>query len=301
MRERPTVLIAGLDLVELTQLERALTEAGYGVSAANDAAELLRFAAERRPSLIFISDNFGGGDGGLSLCRHLKGDPATRTSSVVLICGRDTAMQPSRGADGRPDEVLVRPIHIPEVLLRSASMLRLQRYASEAMEGSRIDDLTGTFNHSHLIERLRHEVLRAGRYGRSLAVIVLDLDRFGEINHREGAAFGDLTLREVARALTSRLRGVDLVARSGPDDFSVVLPETSLLVARPISERLRVAVEGLGTALRPDGGGKLKLTASLGVAGLPHREAKDAADLLRCARAALSQAQKAGGNQTVVY
>jgi diguanylate cyclase (GGDEF)-like protein len=295
------VLIAGVDLVELTQMEAVLGEAGYSVRAASDAAELVELAGQQQPAVIFIADSFGGTGGGASLCRHIKADPATRGLCVVLVCGRESALEPTRGADGRPDEVLVRPLHGPEVLMRAAAMQRLQRCASEAMEGSRIDELTGTFNHSHLVERLRHEVLRADRYGRSLAIIVLDLDGFGRLNGREGAAFGDLTLREVARALTSRLRGVDLVARSGPDDFSVVLPETSLLVARPIAERLRQAVEGLSSGLRPEGGGTVRVTASLGVAGLPHPEARDASDLLRCARAALARAQRGGGNQVVVY
>ncbi len=301
MREKPSVLLAGSDLVETTQIEAELTRSGYAVVVAADAAEALHLAGERRPGVILLSQQFGGPEGGLTLCRHLKGDPCTRASAVVLICGRELQLAAPSGSDGRPDEVLVRPLHLPELRVRVAAMQRLQRYASEAVEGSRMDGLTGTFNHSHLVERLRHEVLRAERYGRSLALILLDLDGFAALNGREGATFGDLVLREVARALTSRLRGVDLVSRSGPDDFSVVLPETSLLVARPIAERLRTSVEALGSAVRTEAGSSLRLSASLGVAGLPHPEAHDAADLLRCARTALARAREAGGNRSVVY
>ncbi len=303
IQERPSVLLAVTDLVERTQLEAEISRAGALVFGADNAADLLRLTNERRPSLVLLAEEFAGAGSGFSLCRHLKADPKTRASGVVLIAGRESRLQPTSGTDGAPDEVLIRPLHLAEVAVRLSSVLRLQRYAAEAAAGSKLDTLTGTFNHSYLLDRLRHEVLRAERYGRSLALVLLDVDGMGSINDREGATFGDLVLREVARALTSRLRGVDLVARSGPDDFSVVLPETSLLVARPIAERLRAAVESLSGAV---GGGEagerpLRITASLGVAGLPHPDAKDAVDLLRCARTALGRAREAGGNKSILY
>lgn len=301
MKSRPSVLLAVAEAVERTQIEAAVGGAGYALTCAEDAAAVMHTAETRRPSIIVLSENLGGPGGGLTLCRHLKADPSTRGTGVVLLVGRDTELVPTDGADGRPDEVLVRPLHPPEVLVRLGAVLRIQRYASEAVEGSKMDTLTGTFNNAHLVERLRHEVLRAARYGRSLAVVLLDLDRFAAINSRESPIFGDLVLREVARALTSRLRGVDLVARTGPDDFSVVLPETSLLVARPIAERLRLAVESLSDTMVTEAGRRVQISASLGIAGLPHPEAKDGAELLRCAREALARARSAGGNRCEVY
>jgi diguanylate cyclase (GGDEF)-like protein len=303
MQERPSILLAVVDLVERTQLEAEISRAGALVLSAEDPAELLRLAAERRPSVVLLAEEFSGAGRGLSLCRHLKADPKTRACGAVLVCGREARLQPTSGTDGGPDEVLVRPIHLGEVAVRLSSVLRLQRYAAEAAAGSKMDTLTGTFNHAYLLDRLRHEVLRAERYGRSLALVLLDIDGMAAINSREGATFGDLVLREVARALTSRLRGVDLVARSGPDDFSVVLPETSLLVARPIAERLRVAVESLSGAVGGESAPEqpVAITVSLGIAGLPHPDAHDAVDLLRCARTALGHARESGGNRSVIY
>jgi diguanylate cyclase (GGDEF)-like protein len=300
--ERPCVLLATADPVEQTQLQSHLSAAGYRVIDAGDAASLVHIAERQRPPAVLISDSFSGPGNGMALCKHLKGNSATRASAVVLVCGRDLPLTPTTGTDGLPDEVLVRPLHPPEVLVRVASALRLQRYSFEAAQGSKLDVLTGTFNASYLVDRLRHEVLRAGRYGRSLALVVLDLDGFSVLNEREGAAVGDLMLREVARALSSRLRGVDLVARSGSDEFSVVLPETSLLVARPIAERLRAAVEGLSVSTASDASSSaVHTTISVGVAGLPHREIRDASDLLRCAREALARAREAGGNRSMIY
>jgi diguanylate cyclase (GGDEF)-like protein len=299
MSEQFTVLLGVSDLVERSQLEGLLKEVDVEVLVAEEAASLSRLAEERRPEAILLAANFGGTRGGYALCRLLKGNPVTRALAVILICSREDPLLPTSGTDGLADEVLVRPIHDPEVLVRLATVQRLHRYATEAVQGSRMDPLTGTFNHAYLLDRLRHEVMRAGRYGRSLALVIVDVDGFTALNEREGSTGADLMLREVARALTSRLRGVDLVARSGADEFSVVLPETSLLVARPIGERLRRAVEVLRSETTDQQ--EIRVTVSLGIAGMPHPEIRDVPDLLRCARAALAVATEEGGNRTVLY
>jgi diguanylate cyclase (GGDEF)-like protein len=299
--EHQTVLIGVPDLVEQAQLEEVLVEAGVETLIARDAASLTRLAEARRPMAILLAADFGSERGGHALCRLLKGNPVTRALAVIMICGRHELLVPTSGTDGRPDEVLVRPLHPPEVLVRIATVQRLHRYATEAVQGSRMDPLTGTFNHAYMLDRLRHEVLRARRYGRSLALVLVDVDGFGAFNEKEGTTCADLMLREVARALTSRLRGVDLVSRTGADEFSVVLPETSLLVARPIAERLRGAVAGLQTPAPGEADRQLRLTVSIGIAGLPHPEVREVPDLLRCARQALASAREEGGNRTSLY
>jgi diguanylate cyclase (GGDEF)-like protein len=301
MMEHQVVLVAVSDLVEQAQLEQVLTEEGFEVATSDNAASLIDQAESRRPTAIIIDHDFGRPRGGLSLCRHLKANPVTRALAVILVCRRVDIVHPTDGTDGLPDEVLVRPIHQPEVVIRISTVQRLHRYASEAVQGSRLDPLTGTFNHNYLLDRLRHEVMRAGRYGRSLALVLVDVDGFTGLNEREGSTCADLMLREVARALTSRLRGVDLVARSGADEFSVVLPETSLLVARPIAERLRKAVQALRCQVPAEDERVITVTVSLGIAGLPHPEVVDVPDLLRCARSALARASEAGGNRSVLY
>jgi two-component system, cell cycle response regulator len=301
MREKTTVLLAVSDLVEHSQLESALTEHGFRVTSAQDAASVVTIAESIHPDVLLLGIDFTSPQGGLTLCRLLRGNVKTRTCSIVLLCGRNEKTFPSLGGTALPDEVLIRPLFLPEVLFRLGSVQKLQRITYEITEGSKMDTLTGTFNNSYLLDRLRHEILRANRYGRSLAIVLIDLDQFSKINKRHGTNFGDLVLREVARALTSRLRGVDLVARTGSDDFSVVLPETSLLVARPIAERLRQCIELLGSQIADEDNRQIQLTASLGIAGIPHPSIKDLPGFLTCARAALSRAQQAGGNRSEIY
>lgn len=304
------VVVALADLMERSALERELADQDdIALHLVDSGEELWRACRDRVADLAVLDSALDGVEGGgLALCRKLKTRPSTRHISVLLVCGRHELLRATDGADGRPDEVLLRPLHGGEALLRLRSLLRLRRYAAQLVEASRLDPLTSVFTRAHLLERLGHELARAERYGRSLALLLLDLDEFAAINHDLGATRGDLVLREVARALVSRVRGVDLVARSGDDEFAVVLPETSLLVARPVAERLKAAVnsvelEGDGRLDSPREGpaGPVdRIRCSIGVAGFPHPAVADVPELLRCAREALASARERGGDRVTL-
>jgi diguanylate cyclase (GGDEF)-like protein len=101
-----------------------------------------------------------------------------------------------------------------------------QRIRAEALyELSILDPLTGLFNRRHSDERLRSEMSRADRHGHALIVLAFDLDNFKQINDRFGHVIGDSALMEFARRLTKATRGSDFAARTGGDEFLVVLPE----------------------------------------------------------------------------
>lgn len=288
------VVVALSDLIERTALLRLLedhTDVEAHVADGLDA--IWQLCKERAPDVVLVGTDFDSEDGGRTICRKLKSRPSTRHISVILVCGRHETLVATDGTDGLPDEVVLRPLHVEEALLRLRSIVRLRRYSAELMEASRLDPLTSVFTRAHLLERLRHELARAERYGRSLALLLVDLDAFASINTSLGATRGDQVLREVARALISRVRGVDLVARAGDDEFAVVLPETSLLVARPVAERLRAAVNSVLIEGKP-------VRCSIGIAGVPHPAIEDLPSFLRCAREALARA-RTEGNRSALY
>jgi diguanylate cyclase (GGDEF)-like protein len=174
-------------------------------------------------------------------------------------------------------------------LVLARPLLRAFRWTEEQASEARIDALTGLANRRALEEILSAEISRAQRFEHDLALVVLDLDRFKEINDSFGHAAGDVMLRAVSRLLTSLARQGDTVARWGGEEFVVVLPETDLPGAQRFAERLRRTIELHEV-------GEMKTSASCGVATmLPEDSAEQ---LLGAADRALYQAKSNGRNRT---
>lgn len=116
------------------------------------------------------------------------------------------------------------------------------RMHEEAQRLSMTDPLTGLLNYRSLTESLRREVERANRFGHTLGVLALDLDRFKTVNDSYGHLAGDAVLAECARRIRGAVREVDLTFRRSGEEFVVLLPETDAAGAAVVAERLRRAV-----------------------------------------------------------
>jgi diguanylate cyclase (GGDEF)-like protein len=157
------------------------------------------------------------------------------------------------------------------------------------------DELTGLYNLRHFHDTLDTELERSRRFSTNVGLMMLDIDDFKRINDTFGHQQGDLVLIEVARVLRNLSRDIDEPARYGGEEMAVVLPQTDVGGAELLAERMRHAVESLAID-RLDGEGSLHITASFGVASLPH-SARDKASLIAEADAALYRAKRAGKNQ----
>jgi len=148
------------------------------------------------------------------------------------------------------------------IAIENAGMFGLVKSLAEK------DSLTLLYNHGSFHEKLAIELERANRYVRPMAVIMLDLDRFKEINDRYGHTTGDRVLTLVAGALGAHLRKTDIAARYGGDEFAVILPETDLSSAAVIAERIAAGISNV----RLDIGGEsvVSFTASVGYASCGH-------------------------------
>jgi two-component system, cell cycle response regulator len=165
------------------------------------------------------------------------------------------------------------------------------------------DFLTGWHNRRYLNERLKEELARAQRQGTGLTCLVIDLDRFKQINDQHGHLAGDAALREAAQRVDAHIRGSDAAARFGGDEFVVLAPGMSAEQAGALAERIREAV--CGTPLQVADGVKLTLTVSIGVAAItPARADTDlkalAERLLSDADSALYRAKQGGRNRVEI-
>ena len=125
------------------------------------------------------------------------------------------------------------------------------------------DPLTGVYNRRHFNERLISEFAAARRYKRPLTLVMLDVDHLSRVNEGHGRPAGDEVLRWIAQVLQGLVRGGDVVARVGGDEFAVLLRETELEGAQRMAERLRSNVEKLRTQFE---GKEIAVTATLGIA-----------------------------------
>lgn len=191
-------------------------------------------------------------------------------------------------ADAALDEMALRALVAHGVLAlanacaHEAALLRAER-----------DALTGLANYGHLWAALEREAARAQRYGRALAFVMIDVDRFKDFNDRHGHLAGDAALVQIARLVRERSRASDTPGRYGGDELAVVLPETSAEGAIAVAEKIRAAAEAQAASASDPA-----LTLSVGVASAPH-DGKTAADLIREADARLYRAKAAGGNRVI--
>jgi diguanylate cyclase (GGDEF)-like protein len=220
-----------------------------------------------------------GGVGGLEVAMHRSG------RGVVAVV---------RDAGGTPDvERLGKELRTTiEELLRARRTIDLQR--GELERSATVDPLTGVASRGAILERLRIEVAQARRYRHPLAVVLLDVDRFSEINDAYGIAGGDAVLREVALRMRLRIREADALGRAGSDGFLATLPHTDTAGAATFADALRVRL-----GLRPMrvGDAELKVTVSVGVATMRPGEDLDLDGVLARVQEALDSARGAGGNR----
>ncbi len=142
------------------------------------------------------------------------------------------------------------------------------------------DELTGLHNRRFFLERWRLEHLRALRYQRPLACLMIDVNRFKQVNDLLGHHIGDLVLQRVAKELQRYLRQSDLIARFGGDEFIVALPETSIEQARAVAEKLRqVALHGAWDATSRLGPVRLSVGVSRSQPDTSAQQVLDDADM----------------------
>ena len=197
------------------------------------------------------------------------------------------------------------PVQLTDQRLQLARTMANE--AAMALENARLyedarnladrDPLTGFYNHRFLHERLGEEVVRAQRARRPLSMLMLDLDDFKLVNDTFGHLFGDRVLTWTAELIRSTLRGSDIPARYGGDEFAIILPETDHDEARRAAERILEAFRE--KAFVGEQRGPVPISASIGVATYP-QHGRTPTDLIAASDGALYTVKRDGGHDAAV-
>jgi diguanylate cyclase (GGDEF)-like protein len=187
-----------------------------------------------------------------------------------------------------------------EILLKEKEELTLKLAdANDQLERlARTDALTGLANKRALEEALYRDLSRADRDKTNLAVAIVDVDHFKQVNDRHGHSVGDIVLARVAQLLATNLRSGDLATRYGGEEFVLILPGSNAFGAKLAAERLRKVLEKSPIAVP---GEPLTITASFGVASVCGPGCgRSGKELLERADAALYAAKRNGRNRVVM-
>ncbi len=323
-----TVLIVDDTPANLAIVVESLENHGLRVIVAQDGEEGLSRAEFAQPDLILLDVMMPGCDG-FEVCRRLKANAETRDIPVIFMTSLAEIDDKVRGFEAGAVDYVTKPLHIAEVIARVDTHLKLramqeqleaqnaelQQYrtgleqqvaerTAELQASNRsvhhmafYDALTELPNRALLTDRIRQTIADAAWHGHQFGLMLLDLDRFKDINETLGHGMGDELLRAVADRLLQIVRIYDTVARFGGDEFGILLPQVResddlALLARKIVESFEVPFNIFGK--------ELFISTSIGIAIYPADSAEIDA-LFKYADSAMYHAKKMGRNNFQFY
>lgn len=184
--------------------------------------------------------------------------------------------------------------YLLSTLMNQISMVAYNALLYQRIEElARTDGLTGLLNHRTFMEKLAEEFRRLDRDPRSFSILLMDIDKFKNVNDTYGHPVGDLALKAVAAVLQETGRGSDFVARYGGEEFAIGMVDTNVRGAGQMAERVRRLVEN--TVAARVGGTDIMVTLSIGVSSFPE-DTKSITELVTMADQALYQAKRMGRN-----
>lgn len=292
------ILVVDDDKDNVTLVSRTLEHVGFRVEKAYSGEEALERLKRFSPDVVLLDINMPG-LGGMETLRQLRA--RENYVWVIFVSARNDTDDIVKGLDMGADDYLCKPFDPLELLARVRAQLRIKDVTDRlAAANARllalvdIDDLTGLYNMRSIYQKLESEINRAKRHSRAVAVVMMDMDNFKQVNDTHDHLFGSFVLSEVGKIITATIRGVDFAARYGGDEFLIALSETTIEGATLFADRLRKAISA--KTFTKDGN-SMKLTASMGVAVFePSSHDIDSKSLVRFADHSLYEAKRSGKN-----
>lgn len=268
---------------------------------------LVQTSVEDAPDVFVIACDLAKPDEGLHLMSELRSRPETRHSAVLMVIPKGAKIKFATALDLGASDLMFEGFDPEEMALRVKAQVRRKQQGDRLRETMRdglqmavIDPLTSLYNRRYAMSHLTRIAERAKTTRHPYAVMVLDIDRFKAVNDTFGHAAGDAVLQEISSRITNNLRGVDMVARIGGEEFLVVMPDTQLDEARNTAERLCQVIDAYPVEL---GGGKgsVQISLSIGVAlGGQPSDVRTVDQLIECADQALFLSKSEGRNQVTI-
>jgi diguanylate cyclase (GGDEF)-like protein len=299
-KEMERVLIVDDSPVFCKVLRATLEAAGYAVlTVANGSQAIEILKMDDSPDLVLLDRVMPDMDG-VEVCKwarqHICRENGSRYKYFIILTSKNSQDDVLEGFALGADDYVMKPFCTQELLARMAVGSRVLKLQRELWNAAVRDALTGLYNRRFLYDLLASELARAQRKEGSVAVAMLDVDHFKQVNDMYGHVVGDEALVIISQRLRSVLREFDLIGRLGGEEFVLAFSCDTESEARGICERVRT-----GIAEQPIlcDGAELNLTISIGFAVVQGGIEPSAA--IRYADKALYQAKRSGRNCVAVY
>ena len=256
--------------------------------------------------LMAVSLNLESEDG-LRLCSHLRSTERTRAIPILMVAAEEDMSRIAHGLEIGAHDYILRPIDGNELLARVRTQVRRKRFQERLKSSYEIslsmaltDALTGLYNRRYFDVHFQKLLQKNESSRKPLGVLMVDIDNFKAVNDTHGHGVGDEILKEFASRIQDRLRGFDMVARLGGEEFVVLLPDVTEEMAYTVSERLRAAIanEPFKCAV-PEA--QLTITTSLGGTIVCAGTHANPDDVLKQADDALYEAKEGGRNASYFH
>jgi two-component system cell cycle response regulator len=298
-----SVLLATDGMWDSDVVVSTLGAQGHKVDLAEDDAAAIAMASGGNYDIVMVADG-DRSDDALRLCSQLRSQPETRHGPILLLVPEGSEERLAKALELGINDYLVRPIEQDELIARSWTQIRRKRYEERLRENYVVsvnaavtDPLTGLYNRRYLESHFERICGRLKEEGKTISLLMLDIDHFKQVNDTYGHDAGDQVLQVVAKRVVSNLRGFDTAVRFGGEEFVILLPDAPLSAAVSTAERLCKAMSSAPVPMT-NGAEAISVTASLGAATMMAGD-ESLEDLLRRADAALYQAKGSGRNRVI--
>jgi two-component system cell cycle response regulator len=271
------------------------------VTVVENGGEAMSHIAQNDFDLMVNSLNLEGEDG-LRLCSHLRSSDKTRSIPILMVAAEDDMSRIAHGLEIGAHDYILRPVDKNELLARVRTQVRRKRFQERLRSSYEIslsmaltDSLTGLYNRRYFDVHLNKLLQKNETSRKPLGVLIMDIDHFKAVNDTHGHGVGDEILKEFSKRIQDRLRGFDMVARLGGEEFVVLLPDVTEEMAHMVAERLRLAIAKTPFECKiPEG--ELSITTSIGGTIVKAGTKADADNVMKEADVALYEAKENGRN-----
>ncbi len=290
-----TILIVDDTISNLDILMELLDE--YDLIDATNGKDALEILSTEHIDLILLDIMMPEMDG-YEVCSRIKSQDDTKNIPIIFITAKTDEESISKAYDVGGSDYIRKPFFPKELFARIKKELRLEEVISELKYLSVIDPLTKLYNRRFFIDSSKTVLELAKRERTPLSLMMIDIDKFKNVNDTYGHQVGDEVLKLLAKIMKSRQRKSDMSCRYGGEEFVVLLPNTSIEEAESVAEELRESVEQSHFELSMKE--SVKFTISIGLSTVQLENEGSIEKVLKRADDALYEAKESGRNRVQV-